>query len=261
MKSLMARRKMMPKFLIFLLLFLPSTIFAQDFLPEKPVGFVNDFADVLSDSEVRILENKLSNYRDTTTNAIVVATIESLEGYSIEEIATNLFNTWDIQYENRANGVLLLVSLNDRKLRIEVGYGLEGAIPDLIAGRIIDEIITPNFRNGSYFGGIDQATTAMMQLAAGEYEGNLTRERSNDDEFDPFPIIIFIIIMILLFTRRGRRSRSYGPGGFIYWGGVGSSNRWNGGSGSSGFGGGGSFGGFGGGGGFSSGGGGASGEW
>ena len=257
MKSAMARRMKMRKLVLLLLFIAPSTLFAQDFLPDKPGGFVNDYADILTSSEERILEAKLSNYRDTTTNAIVVATIESLQGYPIEEVATNLFNKWDIQYENRANGVLLLVSENDRKIRIEVGYGLEGAIPDLIAGRIISEVITPQFRAGSYFGGIDLSTTALMQLAAGEYEGNLTRER--DDEFDPFPIVLFIIIMILLFTRRGRRRRSYGPGGFIYWGGGGGSN-WGGGSSGGGFGGG-SFGGFGGGGGFSSGGGGASGGW
>ncbi len=248
-------RKLISLFL--LIACISNPVKAQDFLPDQPGGFVNDYANMLNSTQVRQLESKLSNYRDTTTNAIVVATIESLQGYPIEEVATNLFNKWDIQYENRSNGVLLLVSRDDRKLRIEVGYGLEGAIPDIIAGRIINEVITPKFRSEDYYEGIDRATDIMMQLASGEYEGNLTRERREDD-FDPFPIIILIIIGILLFTRRGRRRRSYGPGGFIYWGGSGFGR----GSGGGGFsGGGGGFGGFGGGGGFSSGGGGASGGW
>ena len=256
---ILAMETTMHKLILLVILLVSPSVFAQDFLPKEPTGYVNDYANILSRNERAQLERKLSAYRDTTTNVIVVATLKSLRGYEIEEVATNLFNSWDIQYETRNNGVLLLISEQDRRIRIEVGYGLEGAIPDILAGRIIDEIITPQFRSGNFYGGINNATSTLMQLAAGEYEGDLTNERRKDDEDDPIGFVITIFIILFLLTRRGRR-RSYGPGGFIYWGGgLGSGSGFGGGG--SGFGGGGGFGGFGGGGGFSSGGGGASGGW
>lgn len=247
------------KLWILVLLLCSPIVSAQDFFPAKPSGFINDYANILSSAEKRTLERRLSAFHDTTTTSIVVATFESLQGYTAQEAANIVHNAWNIQYEDRGNGVLLLISQQDRSLWIEVGYGLEGAIPDILASRIVDQILLPQFRAGNFYGGIDEATTTLMQLAAGEYEGNLTRER-DDDDFDPFPIIFTIFIILFLLTRRGRR-RSYGPGGFVYWGGG------FGGGGSSGFGGGGGgfggggFGGFGGGGGFSSGGGGAGGSW
>lgn len=246
-------------FLIFLFVMAPSILPAQDF-PSEPVGHVNDFANMLNRPDLQRLETKLRTYRDTTTNVIAIATLPDLQGYSIEEVATQLFNDWQMWHEDRYNGVLIVIAPSEREMRIEVGYGLEGAIPDVMAGRIIREILTPSFRQEDYYGGLDRATSAMIQLAEGEYEGELTQESSGDpSEFvDLIVFLIFLAFIIYVSSRRrGRRNgrkrrRSLGSSGGIWLGG---------GFGSGSGGGGGGFGGFSGGGGFGSGGGGASGGW
>jgi uncharacterized protein len=247
-------------FLIALFL-LPSLLSAQD-LPSEPVGHVNDFAQMLTSGERQQLEQKLRNYRDTTTTVISVATLDNLGGISIDEAATTLFNDWKMWEANKDNGVLILIAQQERKMRIEVGYGLEGAIPDVMAGRIIREILTPNFKRSDYYGGLDRATSAIIQLASGEFQGQLADERSSDKN-DTASFIIFVLFLFFVFYAssrggggkgrgKGKKRRTLGPGGFIFLGGG------------SGFGGGssgGGFGGFSGGGGFGSGGGGASGGW
>ncbi|HLR31186.1 MAG TPA: TPM domain-containing protein, partial [Fodinibius sp.] len=130
---------------------------AQD-LPAEPVGHVNDFAGMLDEDERQQLETKLRNYRDTTTTVLAVATLESLNGISIEETATTLFNKWKMWEDNKDNGALILIAPAEREIRIEVGYGLEGAIPDIMAERIIREIISPGFRQGDYYPALDRAT-------------------------------------------------------------------------------------------------------
>ena len=240
---------------------LPDLLGAQN-LPSEPVGNVNDFADMLARSEQQQLEQKLRNYRDTTTTVIAIATIESLQGRAVQEVGTSLFNKWNLWEEDKNNGVLILVAKQERKIRIEVGYGLEGAIPDVMAGRIIREILNPAFKRGNFYDGFDRATSAIIDLASGEFTGQFTQKESSDDN-DMASFIIFILFIILVIyssARKGggkrgrkRRRRTLGPGGFIFLGGGGGF-----GGGSSG---GGGFGGFSGGGGFGSGGGGASGGW
>lgn len=248
-------------FATFLLYFLfPFFLAAQD-LPSEPVGHVNDFADMLTSAEQQQLEQKLRNYRDTTTTVIAIATLEDLNGISIEETATTLFNEWRIWEGDKDNGILILVAKAEQEMRIEVGYGLEGAIPDILAGRIVREIMAPHFKKRDFFGGFDRATSAIIQLASGEYTGQLTEKRSSESGgmADFIIFVLFIVFVIYSSSRRGggkgdgkRSRRTLGPGGFIFLGGGGGF-----GGGSSG----GGFGGFGGGGGFGSGGGGASGGW
>lgn len=240
-------------------LILSITVSAQDFLPDKPVGMVNDFADMLTSSEEQRLETKLRNYRDTTTNVIAIVTLESLKGYPEEEIATTLFNNWRMWEGERYNGVLILVSEQDRRMQIEVGYGLEGAIPDAMANRVYADVLVPSFRAGDFYGGLDQATNILIDLAAGEFQG-FPKQESSGEGLPIDVIIIFIIIIFILISRgkggKGGRRHSIGSGGIIFYGGG-----FGGGSGGGSFGGGGGFGGFSGGGGFGSGGGGAGGGW
>jgi len=244
-------------FILFFRIFVvPDAALSQD-LPERPVGHVNDFAKILSESQRSVLEQKLRTYRDSTSNVIAIATLESLQGYPREEIATTLFNSWRMWEGDRQNGVLFLIAPNEREMQIEVGYGLEGAVPDAIAGRIVRDVLQPSFRKGDFYGGLDQATTAVMMAAAGEYEAVA---QSSDGE-SPFPVIFMIIFIVAVIIsilrsksggRGGRRRRhTIGSGGVHTWGGGGFSSG----------GGGGSFGGFSGGGGFGSGGGGAGGSW
>ena len=250
-------------------LLLSINVLGQDILPERPRGMVNDYANMLSSSEVNQLEQKLRNYRDTTTNVIAIATIASLEGNSIEEVATATFSKWKMWEGDRYNGVLLLISRDDRKFRIEVGYGLEGAIPDVMANRILNDILTPNFRQGNIYGGIDRATDAMIQLAAGEFEGFPEKQNNEGGSIPIDVIIIFVIIIIVLISRgrggkHGGGKRTLSGSDVLLWGllSSGGPRRGGGSSFGGGFGsGGGGFGGFSGGGGFGSGGGGASGGW
>lgn len=232
--------------------------------PAEPEGHVNDYADFLNADEESRLETKLRNYRDTTTTVLVVTTLESLQGHSIEEVGTSMFNEWNMWEGDRDNGALILVSREERRIRIEVGYGLEGAIPDIMAGRIIREILNPAFRGSRYYDGFDRATSAMIDLAAGEYEGTLaSSDEEGSEGIDRSTIIFFLFLIYIVYvsSRRGggkgngkSRKRTLGPGGFIFLGGGGFGGHGGGG-------GGGGFGGFSGGGGFGSGGGGASGGW
>lgn len=257
-----SRAKTFLSILLLSLFLIPSVLQAQD-LPSEPVGHVNDFADMLSRPQQQQLEQKLRNYRDTTTTVIAIAALESLNDISIEETATTLFNDWGMWQGNKDNGVLILIAKQERKMRIEVGYGLEGAIPDVMAGRIIREILSPQFKRGNYYEGFDRATSALIELASGEYTGQLTEKRSSEDSGGMADFIIFVLFILFVIyssARRGggkkngkRKRRTLGPGGFIFLGGGGGF-----GGGSSG---GGGFGGFSGGGGFGSGGGGASGGW
>lgn len=254
-------------FVVLLAISVPSIAQSFDFIPSSPQGMVNDYAGMLSSSEERRLDQKLVNYRDTTTNVIAIAIVESLEGNSIEEVATDLFSTWKMWEGESYNGVLILVSEGDRAIRIEVGYGLEGAIPDVMANRIINDIITPSFRNQDVYGGLDRATSALIQLAAGEFIGTPEGVNNNDGSGIPIDVIIFIVVLILVVISRSGRGgrggkRTLGPTDVVevlFWNQVfgGGRNR----GGGFGSGGGSGFGGFSGGGGFGSGGGGASGGW
>ena len=244
-----------------LMLTLPSK--AQD-IPTEPVGHVNDFANLLSDTERNRIEQDLRNYRDTTTNVITIATVQSLYGFSKEELATKLFNEWQMWHEDRYNGILILIVPSERAIRIETGYGLEGAFPDAVANRVIDEIITPNFRQNQYYKGLNEATTAIRQIISGEFEASpsKTTSSSHNELFEILKVVAFFaFVFFFLFSSRNkrggsgsRRAHSLGAGGIFI--GTGGHRRSSGG----GFSGGG-FGGFSGGGGFGSGGGGAGGSW
>jgi len=244
--------------ILVLSLLIAAPLSAQD-LPD-PTGHVNDFANLLGQREVQNLETKLRTYRDTTSNVIAIAIVESLQGLPREEVATTIFNEWRMWEGERQNGVLILVAPNEREMQIEVGYGLEGAITDLQAGRIVDEIMRPNFQDGNFYTGLQQATSVLMRLGAGEYDAI---DRATEDSGN-FSFIVMIIIFIVIYTLvrasgggrgGGKRSRHTLGSGGIVWGGGGFSG------GSGGFSGGGGFGGFSGGGGFGSGGAGAGGGW
>lgn len=250
-KPMLTRLKIL---VLTLLIAVPLSVSAQDF--PDPTGHVNDFANLLGQQEVQNLERKLQTYRDTTSNVIAIAIVESLQGLPREEVATTIFNQWRMWEGDRQNGVLILVAPNEREMQIEVGYGLEGAVTDLQAGRIVDEIMRPNFREGNFYTGLQRATTVLMQLGAGEYDAV---DRATEDSGN-FSFIVLIIIFIVIYTLvrasggkgGGRKGRHTLGSSGIVWGGGGFSG---------GSGGGGGFGGFSGGGGFGSGGAGAGGGW
>jgi uncharacterized protein len=237
----------------------------------NPPRLVNDLAGVLSASEAQQLEQQLVAYDDSTSNQIAIVTVKTLDDYPIEEYALKILRDWGVGNKKTNNGVVILAAIDDHKIRIEVGYGLEGAIPDITANHIIQNDIAPNFRSGDYYEGLSKAANSIIKAAAGEYKAP-EGYRSNKGRRGGIPVglIIFAVIMIIIFAGRGRGG---GGGGFMSRRGSGwlapfilgnmigrSSSGWGsgGGGGWSGGGGGGGFGGFGGG---SGGGGGASGSW
>ncbi|MBT2556409.1 TPM domain-containing protein [Hymenobacter sp. ISL-91] len=259
--------------LAFGLVLLALVATAQDVPPRpSPPRLVNDLAGMLRPDEVASLEQKLVAYNDSTSSQIAVVTVPSLGDYDIFDYAQKLYQAWGIGQKSNNNGVLLLVAKQERKARIHTGYGLEGAIPDAIAKRIISNTIVPAFKQERYYNGLDRATDQLISLAQGEYKADqTTRQRTSSDDDSGsgilFWLIIGVLILFILFRNRGgggggRRNRGFG-GSMIpplifgdFSGGRGTFGGGFGGGGG-GFGGGG-FGGFGGG---SSGGGGASGSW
>ncbi len=221
---------------------------------------VTDQTGTLSESEVRELESQLQEFEQKTSNQVVVLMINSLDGENLEEYSLAVAEKNKLGKKGRDNGVFLFIAKSDRKLRIEVGYGLEGALTDAISDQINRNIIRPKFREGDYFGGIRDGITAIMQATQGEFKGDEKSSRKGKS----IGFIVFAIVMAALFfgffgNRRGGGGFTVGPRGFsrypgLFLGGFGSGGGFSGSS----FGGGG--GGFSGGGG-SFGGGGASGSW
>lgn len=222
--------------------------------PPPPDRYVSDAAGLLSPAIRQQLEEKLAEFEGRTSNQVLVATFPQLQGESIEEFAIRLAEKWKPGQKGRDNGVILIVSKGDRAARIEVGYGLEGALPDAIGKAILENEILPAFRRGDYDAGIQGGVDAILRATAGEYRGSPARQKSG------LPLWAWILLFILLYfllSRRWSRGYQIGSGGSrdIFWGGGGGwrGGGWGGGGSSSG-------GGFSGGGG-SFGGGGASGRW
>ena len=255
-----------------LLLLVAAAGFAQTF-PAKPNRLVNDYTQTLTPDQINQLEQKLVAFDDSSSTQIAVVIIKSLEGYDVADYTQRLAESWGVGGAKNNNGVVLLVSLGDRKVTIQTGYGVEGALPDAIARRIIENEITPNFKSGGYFAGIDQGTNAIISYTKGEYKNDTPKKRKKSgDSMVPF-IVIFIIIILIAIKRGGGSGGSQVIGGRgsaspFWWmllgsqlgrgGGGGGFGGFSGGGGGFGGGGGGGFGGFGGG---SFGGGGSSGSW
>ncbi len=130
---------------------------------------VTDEAQILSSSTIDHIEGILKEHEAATSNQIAVLTLKSLEGDSIEEVAVQVFEKWKLGQKSKSNGVLLLIAVNDRKMRIEVGYGLEGALTDLQASRIVKKTIRPKFKAGDMDGGVLDGVNAIIATIKGEY--------------------------------------------------------------------------------------------
>jgi uncharacterized protein len=255
---------------IFLLLLVCTVSFSQssnldNLLKQKPIRLVNDFTNTLTPDQQQALENKLVAFDDSTSTQIAVVIIQSLDGNDISDYNVKLGRAWGVGGKEFSNGVVLLVSIDDHKLNIATGYGVEGALPDVTCKHIIDNEIVPNFKGNDYYGGIEQGTDAIIQAVKGEYKAPAGYGRKKIISFGRIIFFIIVIILFLIFSSRGGgRGGSFmsrrGAMPFILGNLLGSMGRSGGGGGWSG-GGGSSSGGFGGFGGGSFGGGGASGSW
>jgi len=227
-----------------------------------PLGAANDFAGLLSSSQRNQLETELRGFFDRTGAAVVVATVESLDGVPIEDFAVGLFEKWKIGQKGLDNGLLIVIAKSERKIRFEVGYGLEAVLPDGRCGEIIRTKMTPRFKEGDYAAGIFAAMAEVEQILEKYFAtGEIPKQKTGAQDWLPvLPLFLvggIIMLFVLNAVRKAARYPGYygrrsGRGGFWMGGGLGG---WSSG------GGGGFSGGFGGFGGGSSGGGGATGGW
>lgn len=239
--------------------------FAQDF-PEKPNRLVNDYTNTLSPDQINNLEHKLVAFNDSSSTQIAVVLIKSVGVYDIADYTARLGQKWGVGQKGKNNGVVLLAAIADRKVTIQTGYGVEGALPDAITKRIIENEIKPSFIEGNYYAGLNKATDAIIAYTKGEYKATAKDKQPGSGKF-PVGLIIIIIIVVILISKGGGGKGgqvigSRGGSDLFWWtlmsgmgsrggGGFGGGRGFGGGSG-------GGFGGFGGGG---FGGGGSSGSW
>ncbi len=256
--------------LLFLLLSPLSTFAAEPSYPAL-TGRIVDGAKLLDADAYARIEQKLKAHEAKTTDQVVVATVPSLQGVTIEEFGNGLLRAWALGDKAKNNGALLLVAPNERKVRIEVGYGLEGALTDALSKVIITTAVAPKFKNGDFAGGTEGGVDAILSILTGDAEEWQRRAQVRGDESswaeDLAVIFVMIMVFILIVSFMREFSRASGgarrhrmrDGRWVTLPSSGGSG-WSGGSSSGGWGSGSSSGGFSGGGG-SSGGGGASGDW
>ena len=213
-------------------------------IPPPPAHYFNDAADLVSAGDASRIDAKLREFDEQTSNQIVVAIFPELPEPSLEDFTVRTAQAWRVGRKKLDNGAVLFVFVKDRQTRIEVGYGLEGALPDALCKDILQDRLAPEFRAGRYAAGIDAAVDAMVQATRGEYRAAGGRETASKGI--PQGCITAIVLALffgfpLFFRRRGWRT--YGGGGWWTGGGFGGGG-WGGGGGGGGFsGGGGSFGG------------------
>ena len=237
-------------------------LFAAEVIPPPPAAYFNDYAHAVSAGTATQLNQTLEDFERQSSDQIVVAVFPKMQSESsIEDYTVRVARSWQVGQKNKNNGAVLFVFVQDHKMFLQVGYGLEGVLPDALCKRIIDEQITPRFKAGDFDGGLTAGVRAVIAATKGEYKGTgatVSDSRPPHGSSSPFLGFGFIVlIVIIVFFARG-------SGMFFPWlllSSSGSSRGWGGGgfsSGSGGFSGGG--GGFSGGGG-SFGGGGAGGSW
>ncbi|OGX23738.1 MAG: hypothetical protein A2787_00655 [Omnitrophica WOR_2 bacterium RIFCSPHIGHO2_01_FULL_48_9] len=227
-------------------------------LPGQPAGYVNDYAGLIDPSDRTVITDSLRELEEKTTAQVAVVTVKTTQPETIQQFSVRLFDRWKIGQKGKDNGVLVAVAVEDREAWITTGYGLEGALPDVICSKIVRDIMIPDFRNGRYSDGIRKGLGAVIGLIAKEYNVTVTGqqdysfEKTDDQELLYVYIVFFIILLFLIFFNKSNGLFWYGSSGG--YGGKGYGGGWS--SGGGGFGGG--FGGFGGG---MTGGGGGGGRW
>jgi uncharacterized protein len=184
-------------FLILLLCCLPVAAYSLD-VPRLQ-GYVNDYAGMISASAKSKIEEGLKAFEQSDSTQIVILTIPTLEGENIEEFSIKVAEAWKIGQQRRDNGVLFVVSKQERKIRIEVGRGLEGKLTDLMAGRIIDQVIKPRFKQGDFDGGFITGVSALIDGTRGEFKAEQRPVQRRQKGFPPFlTIFLFLGVFTLI---------------------------------------------------------------
>ena len=187
------------------LFFAISTLSALD-IPSQPDGYVTDRAGTLSAPAKEKLESALHNFEQQTSNQIIVAIFPTLDGGSLEDFSIRLAESWKVGKKGRDNGVVFLIFPKDHLMRIEVGYGLEGALPDALSGEIIRTVVAPYFKQGNFDAGVLAGVQAIAQATQKEYRGSPQQTAANA-EISFFARLLFFLLGILFCIDLGRYVR------------------------------------------------------
>lgn len=191
--------------------------------PGKPTGFVNDYANILDQGSKQKLESDLTNLQKQTGIEFSVVTIKNLDGDTVENYANQLFNEWGIGGTGN-RGLLLLISMEDRKTRFEVGYGLEGTLPDLLTSKIQQNYLLPSFKQGDYVGGIQNTVATVIGILDGDVSASEIQGTQKNSSYDGiwffliyliFPMFVFIL-QFLIYSMA--RSKAFWLGGAVFGG-------------------------------------------
>ena len=221
---------------------------AAELIPPVPKAYFNDYAQVVPPVEATRLNQTLQDFERQTSDQILVAIYPKMESdSSIEDYTVRVAQSWKAGQKGKDNGAVLFVFVQDRKMFLQVGYGLEGALPDALAKRIIETEIKPRFRAGDFAGGVNAGVTSILAAIKGEYKGTgRTAAENGRDNFAPVMVFLLVLGLIVLsifirvmrgFTGLGSRRRRYGywggwtigSGGFSNWGSSGGGSGWGGG--------------------------------
>jgi uncharacterized protein len=194
--------------LVACILGLGSLALALDVPPYK--GYVNDYADMISPQEEMKLERALQSFELTDSTQVAILTIPSLEGDSLEDFSIRTVDQWKVGQKGKDNGVLLLVVKNDKKIRIEVGRGLEPVLTDLLSGRIIDGVISPYFKTGRFDQGIEAGVAAIVQATRGEFKADRPGAGARRGDEPPPLLFQFLFFGLFLVAFLGRIWRPLG---------------------------------------------------
>jgi uncharacterized protein len=247
-----ATRVRSPAITLVLFVLLAISAHAAEVIPPKPAGYFNDYAGVVSKEAASRFNEQLAQFERETSDQVVVAVFPKMQSDSdIADYTQRVAQTWGVGQKDRRNGVVLFVFIQDRKMFIQVGYGLEGALPDATAFDITERHIKPLFRAGNYEAGLGTGIDLICKAIRGEYTGSgktvAEHQGGGGGVFKLLPFVIFVIVLILLsrlFQKRGYSYSSRGGGPVFIPSGGGWSSGGGGGGGFSGFsGGGGNFGG------------------
>lgn len=189
----------MKRLLLFILAF-PFLLNAQYF-PDKPLNYITDEANILSTEQEQLLNTKLRKFEDSTTNQIFVYVASSLNGNDLSDLSQKIFHTWKIGQDDKNNGVLITIFVNDHKFRIQTGYGLEGVLPDIATKHIQDNDMRPLFKENKYYEGIDKGVDQLMYYSKHEFKADDIKEEESTEGvlifFYAFSAA-FLLITILL---------------------------------------------------------------
>ena len=211
---------------------------AEEPLPPAPAAYFNDYAGVVPAAEAARLDAKLGQFAKETSTQVVVAVFDHLPSPSLEDFTVRTAESWRVGRKDWDNGAVLFVFVQDRKLRIETGYGLEGALPDALARRILDEQVVPRFRQGDWTGGLEAGIDGILAATRGEYKAPPDERRPRGLPLPTLLIPIFFVVLLLWLARQGAlhmpSGRTYSRRGprrdGSYWGGS-SWGGWGGGGG------------------------------